>query len=194
VIGGKGSWQDVQIYNPTHDKWRPGASMKTRRAGHSAVVLHECIFAIAGHNGIVCQNSVECYNPFTDQWNKVASMSKVRRFAAATTVCDKILIVGGFGDMTVKTIEPSCEMFEPSTNQWSMVSSPLNPRAAHGVVSIDDIVYLFGGENESLYAAGVECFDVKNNEWKEVGSMPSAMRASYFGTSLLKLPKEFLHN
>lgn len=194
LIGGEGSWQDVQIYNPTHDKWRPGESMENCRAGHSAVVLQECIYVIAGHDGTVCQNSVECYNPLTDQWNRVSSVSKVRRFAAATTVCEKILLVGGFGDMTATTIEPSCEMFEPTTNQWSLVSSPLNPRAAHGVVSIDDIVYLFGGENESLYAAGVECFDVKNNEWKEVGSMPSPMQASYFGTSLLKLPKEFLRN
>ena len=194
VIGGEGSWQDVQIYNPTHDKWRPGTSMEIRRAGHSSVLLQECIYAIAGHNGTVCQNSVECYNPLTDKWTKISSMSKVRRFAAATTVCDKIVVVGGFGDMTVKTIEPSCEMFEPSTKQWSLVSSPLNPRAAHGIVSIDDKIYLFGGENEKLYAAGVECFNVKKNEWKIVGSMPSAMQASYFGTALLKLPKEFLQN
>ena len=194
VIGGEGSWQDVQIYNPTHDEWRPGASMETHRAGHSSVLLQECIYAIAGHDGKVCQNSVECYDPLTDQWKKILSMSKVRRLAAATTVCDKIIVVGGFGDMTVKTIEASCEMFEPRTCEWSLLSSPLNPRAAHGIVSVDDIVYLFGGENEELYAAGVECFDTKKNEWKRVGSLPSAMQASYFGTALLKLPKVFLQN
>ena len=194
VIGGEGSWQDVQIYNPIHDNWRPGASMETRRAGHNSVVLQECIYAIAGHDGTVCQNSVECYNPLSDQWKKISSMSKVRRFAAAATVCDKIVVVGGFGDMTDKTIEPSCEMFEPRTNQWCLVSSPLKPRAAHGVVSIDDIVYLFGGQDEGFYAQSVECFDVKNNKWKTVGSMPSTMQGSYFGTALLKMRKEFLHN
>jgi len=194
VTGGEGSWQDVQIYNPNHDKWRPRASMETRRAGHSSVVLQECIYAIAGHDGTVCQNSAECYNPLSDQWTKVSSMSKVRRFAAAATVCDKIVVVGGFGDMTDTTIEPSCEIFEPSTKQWSLVFSPLWPRAAHGVVSIDDKVYLFGGENESTLEDAVECFDLKNNEWKTVGSMPSAMQTSFSGTSLLKLPKEFLQN
>ena len=194
VIGGEDSWQGVQIYNPFHDKWRPGASMETHRAGHSSVVLQECIYAIAGHDGTVCQNSVECYNPLTDQWKKISSMSKVRRFAAAATANDKIVVVGGFGDMTDKTIEPSCEMFESRTNQWSLVSSPLRPRAAHGIVSIDDKIYLFGGEDEKLYAAGVECFDVNNNEWKELAYMPRTMQASFFGTSLLKLPEEFLHN
>ena len=95
--------------------------------------------------------------------------------------------------MTVTTIEPSCEMFEPSTNQWSLVSSPLKPRAAHGIVSIDDTIYLFGGENEIAYEATVERFDVKNNEWKRVGYVPETLQASYFGTSQLKLPKEFIH-
>ena len=194
VIGGEGSWQDVQIYNPTLDKWRPGASMEACRAAHCSVVLQELIYAIAGHDGNICQDSVECYSPLTDQWTKISSMSKVRRFAAAATVKEKIVVICGFGDMTVTTIEPSCEMFDPSTNQWSLVSSPLRPRAAHSVVSIDDIVYLLEGENESTLENLVEWFDLKNNEWKTIGFMPSAMCASFFGTSLLKLPKEFLHN
>ena len=32
---------------------------------------------------------------------------------------------------------------------------------------------------------------MKNNEWKDVGCMPRTLEASFFGTSLLKLPKEF---
>ena len=194
VIGGEGSWCNIQIYNPVHDTWRQGSSMETCRAGHSAVVLGKCIYAIAGHDGTVCQNSVECYNPLTDHWTKISSISKARRFAATATVCDKIVVVGGFGDMTNKTIEPSCEMFEQRTYEWSLVSSPLRPRAAHSIVSIDDKVYLFGGEDEKLYVAAVECFDVKNNEWKRVGSIPSTMQGSYFGAALLKLPKELLQN
>jgi len=193
VIGGEGSWQDVQIYNPVLDTWRQGASMEACRAAHCSVLLQELIYVFAGHDGNICLNSAECYNPLTDQWTKISSMSKVRRFAAAATVFEKIVIVGGFGDMTVTTIEPSCEMFEPSTKQWSLVSSPLNPRAAHGVVSIDGIVYLFGGEDENTCKGAVECFDLKNNEWKTVGFMPKTVQASFFGTSLLKLQKEFIH-
>ena len=194
MIGGEGSWQNVEIFNPVLEKWRQGSSMVTQRAGHSSVLLQGCIYVIAGHDGTACLNSVECYNPLSDQWNKVSSMSKVRRFAAAATAAAKIIVVGGFGDMTDTTIEPSCEMFEPCSNQWTLASSPLNPRAAHGVVSIDDKVYLFGGENESALQGVVECFDLKNNEWKRVSFMPVPMQTSYFGTSLLKLPKVFLHN
>ncbi|KAJ7360613.1 Kelch-like member 35 [Desmophyllum pertusum] len=164
VIGGDGSWRDVKIYNVTLDEWRQVASMETPRAGHSAVVLQEHIYVIAGHDGTACQNSVECYNPLTDQWTNISNLSKARRFAGAAAAGGKVVVVGGFGDMTVTTIEPSCEMFEPSTNQWSLVASPGIPRAACGIVSIDDTVYLFGGENETSLLSAVECFDTRKNE------------------------------
>ena len=192
VIGGCGSWNGVKIYNPVLDEWRTAVSMETGRAGHSAVVLQEHIYVIAGHDASnVCLNSVECYNPLTDQWSRISNLSKARRCAAVTTVCEKIIVVGGFGDMTVRTIEPSCEIYHPNTNQWSLVSSPGIPRASCSAVSIDDIVYLFGGENETDYLQAVECFDVKKGKWYEIEAMPS-IRSS-FQASLLKLPKKFIH-
>ncbi|XP_078367546.1 kelch-like protein 12 [Oculina patagonica] len=194
VIGGEGSWHDVQIYSPIFDKWRQVASMETGRASHSAVVLQDHIYVIAGHNGEVCQNSVERYNPLTGQWAKVSNMSKVRRFAAAATAGEKIVVVGGFGDMTDTIIEPSCEIFEPSTNEWSLVSSTGCPRAAGRAVSINDMIYVFGGENETSYQGAVECFDIRNNKWHRTASfLPPNMQVSYFQASQLKLLKEFVH-
>ncbi len=191
VIGGKGSWQDVQIYNPVSSEWRTAASMATGRAGQSAVVLQGHIYVIAGHDGEVCLNSVECYNPFTDQWSIVSNLSKARRCAAATTADQRIIIVvGGFGDMTVRTIEPSCEIYDPITNQWNLMSSPGIPRAACSAVCIDDIVYLFGGESETEYLRSVECFDIKRNRWCEIEAMPNTR--SHLQASLLKLPKKFI--
>ena len=191
VIGGVGSWCDVQIYNPSLDEWRQVAPMQTHRAGHSAVVLQDHIYVLAGHDGEICQDSVECYNPFTDQWDKVSNISKVRRSAAAATADEKIFIIGGFGDMTVRTIEPSCEIFELSTNEWSLVSSPGHPRATGSAVSIGDMVYLFGGEDENLRLHAVERFDIRSNKWHEIATMPNVL--SFLQASLLKLPKKFVH-
>ncbi|KAL9975137.1 hypothetical protein ACROYT_G012258 [Oculina patagonica] len=191
VIGGEESWCDVQIYNPTLDKWRQAAPMETGRAGHSAVVLQEHIYVIAGHNSEACLNSVECYNPLTDQWSKISDISKVRRSAAAATAGEKIVVVGGFGDMSFTTIEPSCEIFELSTNQWSLVSSPCVPRAACSAVSINDMVYLFGGEDEESCLNEVECLDIRSNKWREISKMPNS--CSFLQATLLKLPKKFIH-
>ena len=194
VIGGEDSWRDVQIYNPTFDEWRQGASMETSRAGHNAVVLEEHIYVIAGHNGEDCQNSVECYNPLTDQWAEISSLSEVRRSAAAVAVGGKIIVVGGFGNMTNTTIEPSCEIFDPSTNQWSLVPSLSIHRAASGIVSIGDTVYLFGGEDESSYKTEVHCFDIRTNKWDEISTIPAddLEGLSFLQASLLKLPKKRL--
>ena len=192
VIGGQGSWNDVKIYNPVLDEWRTAASMETGRACHSAVVLQEYIYVIAGQDASnVYQNSVECYNPMTDHWSRISNLSKARSCAAATTAGERIIVVGGFGYMIEITIEPSCEMYDPITNQWNLVSSPAIPRAACSAVSIDDVVYLFGGENAADCLNAVECFDIKKNIWYKIESIAS-IRSS-FQASLLKLPKKFIH-
>ena len=191
VIGGQDSWHDVQIYNPTFNEWRQGASMETARAGHNAVILQEHIYVIAGHNGKNCQNSVECYNPVSDQWAKISSVTKVRRSAAAIAVGGKIVVVGGFADMTRIHIEPSCEIYDPSTNQWSLVPSLSICRAASGIVSIGDTVYLFGGEDEKDYGKNkVHCFDIRTKKWHEISTIPKGL--SFLQASLLKLPKKFI--
>ena len=192
VIGGMACWNDNKIYDPVLDEWKTAASMETGHANHSAVVLQEHIYVIAGHDASDCQNSVECYDPLTDQWSRISNLSKARMCAAATTAGEKILIVGGFGDMTARTIEPSCEIYDPITNQWNLVSSPCSPRAACSAVSIDDIVYLFGGGNERYFMETVECFDFKRNTWYEIETERMPNPCTGLQASLLKFPKKFI--
>ena len=132
---------------------------------------------------------MECYDPLTDQWTNIPVMSKVRRSAAAVAVGGKLIVVGGFGDMTDTTIEPSCEIFHSSTNQWSLVPSLSIHRAASGIVSIGDTVYLFGGEDEGSYKTEVHCFDIRTNKWDEISTIPHE-GLTFLQASLLKLPKK----
>ena len=191
VIGGEDSWHDVQIYDPVFNKWRQGVSMETARAEHNAVVLQEHIYVIAGHNGEVCQSSADCYNPLTNQWTEISGMSKVRRCAAAVAVGRNLFVVGGFGDMTMSTIEPSCEIFDPKANQWSLVPSLSIPRAASGIGSIGNAVYLFGGEDEEYRRNEVLCCFIGENKWYVISAIPSD-DCSFLQASLLKLPKELI--
>ena len=191
VIGGEDSWHDVQIYDVVFNKWRQGVSMETARAEHNAVVLQEHIYVIAGHNGEVCQSSADCYNPLTDQWTEISGMSKVRRCAAAVAVGRNLFVVGGFGDMTVSTIEPSCEIFDPKANQWSLVPSLSIPRAASGIGSIGNTVYLFGGEDEEFHWKEVLCCFIGENKWYKISTIPFD-DCSFLQASLLKLPKELI--
>ena len=54
VIGGEDSWNDINIHNPVLDEWRRAASMETGHAIHSAVVLQEHNYVIAGYEHEVC--------------------------------------------------------------------------------------------------------------------------------------------
>ena len=167
--------------------------MEAARAGHNAVLLQGHIYVIAGHNGEQCQNSAECYNPLTDQWAEISSMSDVRRSAAAVAVGGKILVVGGYGDMSVYTVESSCEIFDPGTNQWNLVPSLDIPRASCGIVGVGDTVYLFGGEDGNECRSDVQCFDLKTSKWHEISIIPM-YPYSGIQASLLKLPKHFIKN
>ncbi len=193
---------DVQIYNPVLDEWRKAAPMKTCRASHSAVLLQDHIYVIAGHNNEVCLNSVECYNPLTDQWDKVSNISKARMQAACARAAGKIVVVGGFrdtdescneGTWVCRNVEPSCEIYEPITNQWSLVSSPGFPRAACSAASIGDMVYLFGGLSEFGLVDTVECLDVRSGcyKWNLISTaLPYDFCCAYLQATVLKIPKK----
>ena len=191
VIGGEGYYQNkVDKYDPALDEWKEVTTMKTCRQAHCAVAMANFIYVIAGHDGKVCHKSVECFNPSTNQWLDVADLNNARRFAAAATSTGKVFVVGGYGDMTWQTIVESCEMFDPAINQWCLVSSPAVPRAACGVVSFDNHVYLFGGEDTSSKLDSVECYDVQNDKWDQVGTMPDEL--SCLQASLLLIPNKYL--
>ncbi|KAL9951797.1 hypothetical protein ACROYT_G044526 [Oculina patagonica] len=191
VIGGDGSFQNrVDKYDPTLDEWAEVTTLSTPRAAHCAVAMANLIYVIAGHDEEVCHKSVESFNPSTGQWLDVADLNNARRFAAAATSNGKIFVAGGYGDMTWQTIEGSCEMFDPGVNEWSLVSSPIVPRAVCGVISFDNHVYLFGGEDTSSKLDIVERYNVLNDKWHYVGTMPEKL--SCLQASLLHIPNKYV--
>ena len=93
--------------------------------------------------------------------------------------------------MNSNTIETSCEIFDKSLNQWSLVSSPFIPRASCGIVSVGNCVYLFGGEDgndEQNKLNSVESYNVQEDKWKHVCTMPFELSCPQ--ASLLQLPVE----
>ena len=191
VMGGDGSYRNrVDKYDPTLDEWKEVTQMKTSRSAHCAVAMANFIYVIAGHDGRDCQKSVECFDPLTNQWFDTAHLNNARKFAAAAASNGKIFVAGGYADMHFRTIEVSCEMFDPAVNKWSLVSCPTVPRAACGIISFDNHVYLFGGENTSSKLDSVERYDVQNNKWQHVGTMPEKL--SCLQASLLQIPNKYV--
>ncbi|KAJ7372049.1 Kelch-like protein 6 [Desmophyllum pertusum] len=119
MIGGEPNHQrKVKKYNCKSNKWKELSSMKVPRVAHCTVVLEELIYVMAGSDGNACLKSVECYKPSNDQWDQSPDMINERKFAAAAVSGGKIIVVGGYHDMSFETIEVSCEIFDKSLNQW----------------------------------------------------------------------------
>ena len=197
IIGGERFLCSAVKFDPKHDKWTSLTNMTTGRVAHCAVAMVNGICVIAGNDEHVCHRSVEFYDPATDQRNDSSNLVKVRRFAGAATISgEKILVVGGYIDMEFTVIEASCEMFDPAVNQWSLVSCPAVPRAACGIITYNNCVYVFGGEDanlheDSIFLDSVECYDIHNNQWQLIGTMPE--RLSGLQASLVLLPKKILN-
>ena len=186
MIGGVDHWKRVDKYDPNVDEWKKVASMNTGRASHCAVAMGNLIYVLAGDNGKVCHKSMECFDPstLTDHWTDMPSMTSARRFAGAAAACGKIFVVGGYSDVSCKTLQASCEIFDPALEQWSLVSGP--------IVSFDDHLYLFGGEDANWSKLDtVERYDVQNNKWKLFNTMPKKLACVQ--ASVLLLPEKYIY-
>ena len=206
VIGGRGFWHSVVKFDPKHDNWTNLNYMTTGRAAHCAVAMANGICVIAGDDGgQECHKSVEFYDPVNDLWSVMPDMANARQFAAAAVISgERILVVGGYSDMTFEQIEESYEIFDPAMNEWSLVSSPVVPRAACGITSFDNHVYLFGGEDQvrdhffeedfqARYLDSVECYDIQNNKWQIIERARMLEPVSCLQATLMLLPTKFFN-
>lgn len=192
IVDNQSNVSSVSKYDYNTNQWKQLSPLRALRSEHCAVALEEFIYVIAGSDGKSFPKSVECYNPAVDQWVSAPDMLNARRLAAAAATSDrKILVVGGFSDLNSNTIETSCEIFDKSLNQWSLDSSPFIPRASCGMVSVGNCVYLFGGEDgndEQNKLNSVESYNVQEDKWKHVCTMPFELSCPQ--ASLLQLPVE----
>ena len=192
VTGGKDNMKRVDKFDPHLHEWSEVASMKIGRYAHCAVVVGNLIYVLGGSDGEICHDSMECFDSSTNQWTDKMHMNAKRKYPSAATSCGKIFVVGGYGDSNFQTLEESCEVFDPTVSQWTLLSRPLMPRAASALVSFDHHLYLFGGEdntNEQKLDT-VECYDIKNDKWELIGTMPEKLAC--LQASMLLFPQKYI--
>lgn len=172
-------------FTPADSLLEEVAPMESVRRGLCAVALHGFVYAIGGHDGRknLGLNSVERYDPETNQWEYVASMDEQRCFASATVINNKILVVGGTGDCFLPL--SNCELYDPITDIWSLLPAELNvPRSEAAIGRAKKKVFVFGG----TYSNGiVECYDNENEQWREVGRVPTT--TNFIHACVIWLPK-----
>ncbi|WP_319951935.1 Kelch repeat-containing protein [Paenibacillus sp. LS1] len=139
-------------YDPTTDTWTVKANMPTARAGLTAVVYDNKIYAIGGYynvgTSVVRTNKVEVYDPSTDSWTTAANLLTARSWASSVALDGKIYVFGGGALVNgTSTSLSSVESYDPISNTWSLKNKmPIAANAA-ATASVDGKVYMFGGAN-----------------------------------------------
>lgn len=113
--------------------------------------------------------SVERFNAEESNWELLSHMSVSRAGATAELMNEKIYVVGGRGDDGCLT---SMEVYDITNDQWATMLDTSVARWRAASSQIDDCIYVMGGRDANWqYLDCVECFNVKNQQWKQAGKL-----------------------
>ncbi|KAH0615515.1 hypothetical protein JD844_004874, partial [Phrynosoma platyrhinos] len=171
-------------YNPLDHEWKVLGPVSRHRSGVGVASLNGSIYAVGGHDGVVCLNSVdrvgayailiflsipvERYNPTEDKWSPCPPLRICRENLGCATFQGKIYAVGGRDDLTELC---SAERFDPLTNEWSAVPPMKSKRSKVSLVVANGNLLAIGGYDGIVHVATVEAFDWEMNKWRRFGSM-----------------------
>ena len=146
------SLNNVEIYDPSLNKWRETDSLKIDRAFQTATLLNNGKLLISGgetDEGIELKES-EIFDPTLEKWTVVDSLNTARyRHSEILLSNGNVLISGGL-NFTYPTAPwlKSCEVYNPTTNNWEVVTSMNYTRVAHSSIILNNGYILFtGGES-----------------------------------------------
>ena len=192
IIGGEiGGITVSQVlrYSNNLGKWIKLADLKVPRKA-LAVATHKKIYAIGGYGpNNEALASVECYDPYMNEWCKIFPLSSPRAGASATSVENRIFVFGG--EYAMWSYYRSAEVFDITTDEWKNIADLCVPRAYMGIAIFSENILLVGGmvsvEGADQYGQRddddeefvdvtesklVECYNISNNSYKRVCSLP----------------------
>lgn len=89
-------------------------------------------------------------------------MSEARMDHASTVIEDKILVMGGHGELS------SVECYNPAENTWTALAPMIRPRSRFDAGTVNGFVYVMGGSidcNSIETVISIERFSLEANIW-----------------------------
>jgi len=146
------SWEivflnNIDIYNPSTQKWVEGTPMNIKRSDHTATLLNDGkVLITGGWNNNLETDECEIYNPLNDSWSIVSHMLEKRESHAATLLNNGNVFVSG-GNPIAPWLKSS-EVYDVNTNQWFSSADMLAYRTNHKIFYLSKInkLLILGGD------------------------------------------------
>jgi len=154
AIGGTGSSQIVEQYNPFTKGWTRKADMPTGRGFAAAAVVDRKIYVYGGDSG--SQDMLEIYDTTTDEWTSKSfkfDYPTPCKMSSAISLNGRIYLIGGSNWNRALSF---VETYYPSSNAWKEKSPIITPRYAHVTAIVNNKIYIIGGQNSDGFLSSVE--------------------------------------
>ncbi len=143
--------------------WTAGAPLQTGRAGLSAAVLGNKVYAVGGSGILMPLGNTETYQPGMGGWRIDADLPVGLESFGMAVLNGKIYAAGGYAADTDGHPTERMWEFDPVEDDWIQGPSMPSPRSSFALVAAAGKLYAFGGtgpDSEKLFV-----FDPVERQW-----------------------------
>lgn len=159
------------------DTWSEKLSVGLSDNKHAAVTVGSKIYLMGGMNtSSTAQNKNREYDPINNTWAIKANVPAVRAYPVAVAYNNFAYLIGGTSGSTASTAVATIYEYNATANTWSTSRTSMSvARYMHCGAVYEDKIYIFGGRNTSgTVLDSVVQYDITNNIWTDMTSMPAA--------------------
>jgi N-acetylneuraminic acid mutarotase len=188
LVGGFG-WESegqVQVFDPSGNRWRTGPPLPTRVGSVATAVINGRLYAAGGIAHDTTTGAAWVLDSLGGNWRAIAPMPRPRNHAAAGTDGERFYLFGGRGpgsgtNNVVANGYDDVQIYDPRTDTWTISDgspgAPLPlPQARGGMgkaVWLDGAFWVIGGETDDgpgATSAGtyarVDIYEPVTNRWR----------------------------
>ena len=180
LMGGSeddGATDDVEIYVPGEDDWDSFDDLELDRTGLGSAALDGRVYAFGGasESGTFL-TSAEVYDPDGEEWDDYPdwTLDPGRASLGAVTVGETVFLVGGFSQFGPLNQVQRFEIESGTADLAPLSSSRGRLALVHTGGALGGDLFAIGGEDADGVLDTVERYDMEQNAWTPVASLPTA--------------------
>eukprot|EP01038_Epipyxis_sp_PR26KG_P016450 gene16450-22433_t len=168
----------VERYSVVTGSWQICSNMLENRGSHGSGSVGNVLYVVGGGGFRSNLSSNEKLDCITNSWQLVMPMPTSRHALQVVTAEHFIYAIGGWIDGSI--CSPDVEKYDTVGNIWIICTPMQIGRRLFGSTRLKNEIFVFGGniKDKEWYTDTVEVYDIENNSWKFMASLPKGGQCS----------------